>query len=528
MCGAAEVSSRPDASHRAWRFAAVARRVAPLLLAVALGGCIDLAPRYERPIKAVPAELPHDATYGAREPVRIEAADLPWRDFFIDPKLQAIIQLSLDNNRDLRVAVQQIIEARAQYHVQRAQLVPEVDASGSATYEHTPFGFGSFGGGATGATTGGTTTGGATTTGGGAGGIGGGAAGGTTVSTGSDFVRYYTADLGISNYEIDLWGRVRNLTRQALEQYLSTEEAQRAARISLISEVAADYVTYSADAARLKLSQDTLKADQTTLNLTRARFNSGVASEVDVRQAQAALEQARTGVVTYTTQLAQDVNALTLLVGAPVPADLVPGPQDETIPTLADLPAGLSSTVLLRRPDVVEAEDQLKAYNANIGAARAAFFPTITLTASGGTATLRLTDLFGGGSGIWTISPSISVPIFDGGRNRANLVLAKAQRDAAVAQYEKAVQTAFREVADALAQRGTISEDIAANDDAAFAANRLLFLSKARYEQGSDTYLNTLTSQVNLYSVQLNQITARLTRATNLITLYQTLGGGIR
>ena len=320
---------------------------------------------------------------------------------------------------------------------------------------------------------------------------------------------------------------MRSLTKQALQQYLATDAAKRATQISLISQVATDYVTYAADLERLNTARGTVKADQTSLQLTQERFTGGIASELDVRQAQTALEQARGDVATYTTTLAQDANAETLLVGAAIPPQLLPGPLDDDFATLADLPAGVSSAVLLRRPDVEEAEHNLLAYNANIGAARAAFFPTILLTGSGGTTSLTLANLFGAGTGLWSFTPTISLPIFDAGQNAANLRLSKNQRDVAVTQYEHAVQTAFREVADALAQRSQVSELVAANQAYAFATGRTLALSNARYQRGSDTYLNTLTAQLNTYAAQQALVTARLTRATNLIARYQTLGGGV-
>ena len=502
-------------------------RAALLALAMLLGGCISLEPKYVRPAPPVPAALPQGGAYGAAEPVQVAAPDLAWRDFFTDPKLRANIQLALDNNRDLRVAILNIAEARQQYRIQRAALLPHIDADGDATYEHIPTAL-------LGATTGAAAAGVAGTTGAGsATGVGG--TTGTTATTGvasgskqSVFIRYYSATLGVSNYEVDLWGRVRSLTKQALEQYLSTDAAKRATQISLISQVATDYVTYAADLERLNTAKATVKADTTSLQLTQARFNGGIASELDVRQAETALEQARADVATYTTTLAQDANAETLLVGAPIPPELLPGPLDDNFASLADLPAGVSSAVLLRRPDVEEAEHTLRGYNANIGAARAAFFPTVELTGSGGSTSLSFANLFGGATGTWSFTPAITLPIFDAGINAANLRLAKNQRDVAVAQYEKAIQTAFREVADALAQRGQIGELVAANQAYASASGRSLTLSNARYQRGSDTYLNALTAQLNTYTAQQALVTARLTRATNLITLYQTLGGGVR
>ena len=486
-----------------------ARALLAPVCAALLAGC-TLAPRYERPAPPVPAAFPQGGAYGAAEPVRTAAPELAWRDFFTDSKLRQVIQLALDNNRDLRVAILNIAEAHAQYRIQRSAELPHVGANFDPTYEHLPasvLGVES-GVSATPAT----------------GGVGAAVAN----SNQSVTIHYFEGTLGVSNYELDLWGRVRSLSRQALEQYLSTVEARRAEQISLISQVAADYVSYAADLERLKVAQDTVKADQTSLDLTQARFQGGVASQLDVRQAQSALEQARAGVTTYTTTLAQDVNALTLLVGAKVSANLLPSPLQDDFVTLADLPAGVGSQVLLGRPDVMEAEHTLKGYNANIGAARANFFPTIELTGGGGSTSVSLGSLFGAGSGAWTFMPTVTLPIFDYGQNAANLRYAKVERDVAVAQYEKAIQTAFREVADQLAQRGQIADLVSANAREVDAVSGSRSLSQARYQRGSDTYLNLLTAQVTLYSAQQNLITAKLTRATNLISLYQVLGGGVR
>ena len=484
------------------------RLVAALVAGGLLGGCIDMAPKYSRPALPVDAALPSGGAYASAEPVQVAAPDLPWRDFFTDSKLQAVIQLALDHNRDLRVAVLNIAEARAQYRIQRSALFPHIDAAGEGTLEHLPASVLGAESGVTSTTAGG--------------------AGKAANSNQSIYVHYYEASLGVTNYELDLWGRVRSLTRQAMEQYLSTEAAQRATRISLISQVATDYVTYAADLERLNVAKATVKSDEESLRVTQARFYGGIASELDVRQAESALGQAQAGVSTYTTTVAQDIDGLTLLVGAKIPPDLVPGPLGENRVTLADLPAGLSSEVLLRRPDVDEAEHTLKAQNADIGAARAAFFPTVELTGSGGTTSLSLGNLFAPGTGAWSFTPAITLPIFDAGQNAANLRSAKVERDIALAQYEEAVQTAFREVADALAQRGQIAGLVAANERETLAVDRSLTLSQARYRRGSDTYLNVLNAQVTSYTAQLNLAGARLTRAANLITLYQVLGGGVR
>ena len=488
--------------------------IAPALSAL-LSGCFTLAPKYHRPADPTPAAWPQGAAYAPTQDGK--AIDLPWRDFFTDPKLRAVIELALKNNRDLRVSILNIAESRAQYQVQRADLFPTVAASGNGISERSPVGLSSFG--ASGATgTGG--AGGGTTSVGGAGGAG--------AVTGKRDFRIYSADVGVSSYELDLWGRVRSLTRQAFEQYLASEEAERSARISLISEAGADYLTLGSDRQKLKTAQDTLKADGETLQITKARFDGGIVSELDVRQAQTAFDQARSDVLTATTQGAQDLNALNLVVGSDTPESLLPSGQDQSLPTLADVPAGLSSAALLDRPDVREAEHTLRGYNANIGAARAAFFPTITLTGSTGSESLYLNKLFKPGSGTWLFEPSVSVPIFEGGKNVANLKLAKAQRDAAVAQYEYAVQTAFRETADALAQRGTAVDQIRAQEDLVEAAGSALMLSRARYQRGVDTYLTLLDAQRTYYSAQQTLISARLTRASNLVTLYRVLGGGVK
>ncbi|MGC1301172.1 MAG: efflux transporter outer membrane subunit [Caulobacteraceae bacterium] len=490
-------------------------------LSALLAGC-TMAPKYQRPIAPVPQSWPQGDAYPASEAAQTAAPDLAWRDFFTDPKMREVIGLALDNNRNLRVALLNIQAARAQYHIQRSALFPTLDGGANGTYEHTPLGFGSV------STTPGSATSGSGLSGGGVGATGGiGTSAGSAFSS-SEFLRIYSVDAGISNYELDLWGRVRSLTKAALEQYLSTAEAQRSTRISLISEVATDDLTLAADLEHLRVAKATLENDQKTLDLTRAKFNGGVASELDVRQAETAVDQSRADISTYTTQAAQDRNALNLVVGESVPDNLLPTGLDDTLPTLADIPAGLSSDILLRRPDVMQAEHTLKANNADIGAARAAFFPTITMTASGGTTSLSMTSLFSSGSGTWTISPSLTVPIFDWGKNKASLKYAKVQQKVAAAQYEYAIQTAFREVSDALAQRGTIAELLSARQANVEAASGSLHLSVARYQRGTDPYLNTLSSELTLYTAQQNLIAAKQTRATNLVTLYRTLGGGVK
>jgi len=462
-------------------------RIAPLVGALFLSGCVSLAPTYVRPPSPAPEAWPKGEAYAPTEAGRAE--DLPWRAFFTDPKLKSVIELALNNNRDLRVAILNIEAARAQFREQRSALLPTVSAGASATSEEFPVGLSEFGE--------------------------------------KRDVRLYSADIGVSAFELDLWGRVRSLTRQAQEQVLATQEARRASQISLISEVAADYLTLAADRQRLATAEETLKADQETLRITEARFNRGVASELDVRQAETVVDQARSDVLTYTTQAAQDLNLLNLVIGASMPDTLSPPGLGAALPTLQDVPAGLSSDILLRRPDVLEAEHQLRGYNANIGAARAAFFPTITLTGSSGSESLYLGQLFAPGSGTWVFNPAISLPIFAGGKNVAALKLSKTQRDVALAQYELAIQTAFREAADALAERGTTERQIQAQEQLVQSASQALRLSQARYQKGVDTYLTLLDAQRTLYAAQQTLITARANRATNLVTLYRVLGGGV-
>jgi outer membrane protein, multidrug efflux system len=332
--------------------------------------------------------------------------------------------------------------------------------------------------------------------------------------------------VGVSGYELDLFGRVRSLSKSALEQYFSTAEARRASQITLIAEIANDDLALAADTAVLKIAEDTLASASASLDLTRKRFEHGVASQLDVAQATTLVEQARSDVAADTTTVAQDRNALDLVVGSPVPDSLLPGALDDQVPVLSQPPAGLPSDVLLARPDVLEAEHTLKAQNAQIGAARAAFFPTITLTGSGGSSSTDLTNLFKGAYGVWSFAPQISVPIFNGGANIANLDYAKAEQRIAVAQYEKAIQSAFKDVADALARRATIGDQLAAQEAQVAAASDSARLARARYEHGSDTYLNVLIAERTLYGAQQTLIAARLARSTNLVSLYTALGGG--
>jgi multidrug efflux system outer membrane protein len=331
--------------------------------------------------------------------------------------------------------------------------------------------------------------------------------------------------LGVSAYELDLFGRVRSLKDQALEQYLATEEARRATQISLVAEVANIWLTLAADRERLKLAKETMESQRSSYELIRRRFEAGVSSQLDLRQAQTRVDAARVDIALFTAQLAQSENALNLLVGTALPPELLPA-QLGSVTMVKELAPGLPSDVLLSRPDILQAEHGLKATNANIGAARAAFFPRISLSSSIGTASVKLTDLFQPGSALWNFVPQISVPLFDAGSNRAKLNVAKAERDIAVAQYEKAIQTAFREVADTLASRGTLGDQLAAQQSLTEATADSYRLSEARYDRGVDSYLVVLDSQRSTYSAQQDLINVRLALLANQVTLYKVLGGG--
>lgn len=454
-----------------------------------LAGC-SLAPTYERPATPAPASWPTGPSYKAdtasagAQPV----ADIAWRDFFADARLRQVIELALANNRDLRVSILNIEKARATYGIERAALIPSLSASGGQSATRVPKN--------------------------------------QSPNGEASITRQYTANLGVSAYELDFFGRVRSLSESALEQYLSTEEARRAQQISLVAEVANAYLNLVADQQRLLVAQQTLQSQQSSYQLAQRRFDAGATSGLDKYDAQTSVELARSDVASYTSQVAQDQNALTLLVGSGVPDALLPQAEFGVVTALADIPAGLPSDVLQRRPDVLAAERTLRAANANIGAARAAFFPRISLTATAGSLSNNLSGLFKGGSGTWSFLPQISLPIFDGGVNRANLDIAKVDREISVAQYEKAIQVAFREVSDALAQRGTIDERLQSQEALVEASSKSYTIQEARYKQGAETYLNALISQRALYSAQQSLITARLSKSTNLVTLYKVLGGG--
>lgn len=456
----------------------------PLVLALALGGCMSLAPRYERPAAPVAERFPELARAGGTTlPTATgEApASLAWQRFFPDARLRQLIELSLANNRDLRVAVLNIEQARAQYRITRADRAPTVSAIVS----------------------------------------------GNRQTTGEDqpVSSIYQAGFGVSSFELDLFGRVRNLSEAALAQFLATEEARKTAQISLIASVANTYLTLLADEELLAITEQTLKTREESDRLTRLRFENGVVSRLEVQQSVSLVETARATYAQLQRQRAQDENLLTLLVGQPLPAALAPGTTLAST-ELPDLPAGMPSDLLAARPDIRAAEQQLIAANASIGAARANYFPRISLTGSVGSASTELSGLFKSGSYGWNFAPQAVLPLFDLGRIRAGVDSARAGRDIAVARYEQSIQTAFREVADALAGQSTFSEQLRAQRAVALAEQDRFNLSDLRYKSGAASYLDLLDAQRSLFQAQQLAVQANLQRLQNQVTLYRVLGGG--
>jgi outer membrane protein, multidrug efflux system len=453
--------------------------------AVFLAGC-TLIPEYTRPEPPIQAQWPTGAAYEEAYTAGSEPADLPWRSYFTDPRLQSLIEIALQTNRDLRAAALNVDRARALYRVQQVEILPTVDASGQMLRERVP---------------------------------------GTINGNGrSHTVKLYRAEVGVTSWDIDFFGRIRSLTQAALEQYFATEEARRSAQILFISEVANAYLTLAADRDSLALSRSTLETQQAAYDLIRRRFEIGVVPELDVRQSQTRVDSARVDVVRFTEQVARDQNALDLLIGSSYDRALLPEGLESATPP-PQISAGLPSDVLLRRPDVLQAESLLKSANANIGAARAALFPNITLTGALGTASGDLSNLFKSGSFAWNFVPQITVPIFDA-RAWAELRVSKVDRELAVTNYERTIQAAFRDVADALARYGTIGDQLLAQQSLVYASSESYRLSNMRYQKGIDIYLNVLDAQRSMYAAQLDLISINLLKLTNQVTLYAALGGG--
>jgi outer membrane protein, multidrug efflux system len=451
-----------------------------------LGAC-TMAPRYHRP--EAPVSPAFDGATPTATEAAVPAAEIGWREFFPDAELQELIARSLVNNRDLRVATLNVEAARAQYRIQRADLVPSIDAQGQANNQRVPA---------------------------------------SLSSTGeSELNRTYSAGLGVTAFELDLFGRVRSLRRAALEQYFSFEENRTSAQLLLVSEVANAWLSLIADQELLKLAQETRDSQRKSFDLTQMRFDQGVSSEIDLHRSETAWREAEVDIAAQTRRVAQDRNALSLLVGEPLPPGLGAGAHAIEAQTFSkELPVGLPSEMLTRRPDVRAAEHVLKAANADIGAARAAFFPSISLTGFYGNASDDLSALFQSGHTSWSFTPQVRLPIFAGGANIAGLNLANVRKRIEVARYEQSIQIAFREVADALAARATFVDQIRAQEALTRASESSYKLADVRYRGGVDSYLSSLIAQRDYYTAQRALIQTRLAGATNLVQLYAALGGG--
>lgn len=460
-----------------------ARPLLVLCLAAVLAGC-SFAPKHERPAAPVPQVI------GVAEEGAGDAAFSlqGWKQVFIDPQLQRLIETGLEQNRDLRVAVLNVEAARAQYRIQRSALLPDLGIYGESVRQRSPADL--------------SPTGEAGTAG--------------QYSVGA-----------MAAYELDFFGRIRGMSAEAMERYLATEEARRSAHISLVSEIANAYLAWVVDNQLLDLARQTQQTRERTVDLVERQYQVGVATQLDLSQAKGALHDARSRTAEFDRLVQQDLNALRLLTGSTESLMLDTVPQDiASVVHLAGVPQGLSSDVLLHRPDVLAAEHQIRAANGSIGAARAAFFPRITLTGTAGTASADLSGLFSGGSGAWSFLPRLDLPIFDYGSRQTNLDLARVQRDINIARYERTIQNGFREVADALVARSRYVEQLQAQEDLLEEAQRTHTLSVHRYETGVDSFLQVLDAQRTLFNAQQALLATRLQQQLNLVQLYRSLGGG--
>lgn len=448
-------------------------------LSLLLAGCISLDPHYERPAAPVPQTWP---TQGNNSEAKTVLSD--WQQVLADPRLNKVVERALVSNRDLQKAIADIEAARALYGEERAALFPTLDAELTQTRSRT-------------------------------------ASEGVSSSA--------EADGAISSFELDLFGRNRSLARAAKETWLASEATAQNTRITLVAETTTAWITLAADKSNLALSQQTMASAADTLRITQRQLGVGTASAADVSEAETTYQQARASVASYKTLVAQDINALNLLVGETVPENLLPGPIESLAPqAIALVPAGVSSAVLLRRPDVIEAEHNLKSENADIGAARANFFPSISLTASAGVGSSSLSNLFSHGTNVWSFAPSITLPLFAGGSNLAQLHYAEAEKKGLIATYQKTIQTAFEDVANALARRETLNEQMDAQVQAVASAQRSYDIARRSYEVGTGDYLTVLTDQRTLWSTQLELVALQQTDFENRITLWESLGGGVK
>lgn len=449
-----------------------------LALATLFSACSIIDSQYEQPTAPMPKTWPKGEAYKTLPEIE-KTEPLSWENMILDEKLKKVIKIALTQNRSLKEEIANIESARATYRVQHAAELPTINAATSGSKARSSAG---------------------------------------TIS------ENYQATLGLSSFELDLFGKAKNLSKADFESFLSAKEAQRVTKITIIAEVANAWLTMASDKSLLEFAKKTAQSSKKSLELVEARIKHGLDSKASLYDAQTVYYQALADIEAYKTQVAQDLNALNLLVGETLSEDLLPERLDENREYLANIPVNLSSNILLNRPDILEAEHNLKAANANISVARAAYFPTISITSAIGVASNALKDLFtGGASHIWSFAPNVNLPIFDWGSRGASLDYAKAQRDLYVAKYELAVQTAFSEVSDALAREGTIDAQLNAEENLVLAAKNSFFLSEKRYKAGIDTYLDALTSQRTLYNAQQSLISLRLTKINNRVTLYRVL-----
>ncbi|MGA9522643.1 MAG: efflux transporter outer membrane subunit [Myxococcaceae bacterium] len=456
--------------------------VGTLVCAVLVGGC-TLAPAYTRPEAPVSQAYPVET----KEEGDAHAADLGWRDVFGDERLQSLVSLALENNRDLRVAALNVERVQAQYRIQRAPLFPNVGLGANATFQELP-----------------------------------------SAIPSSAFIpkSQYSLNLGVTSWELDFFGRTRSLSDAALEQYFATDEARRSAHLALVGQVATAHFNERATSDQLELARKTLQLVEESFRLTQRSFELGTSSELDLKTGESQVETARATLAFYEQQHAQAVNALVFLIGRPLPDDLPASKPLGEATVMADLPAGLPSDLLARRPDILAAEHQLLAANANIGAARAAFFPSISLTGAGGLSSPDLGSLFAGSAFTWNFIPRLNLPIFQGGALKANLDVAEISKRIEIAEYERAIQAAFRDVADALVTRETIGKQLEAQKARVAAEERRYQLAEMRYRAGIERYVTLLTAQRDLYSAQQQLIDVQFARLANVANLYRALGGG--
>lgn len=460
-------------------------KLLPLVAVLALTGCVSMAPSYERPVAPVANEWPTGPAY-AKAKLNQEA--LPdWHEFYTDNRLREVIQMSLDNNRDYRVAMLNVEKARYAYNIQRSNFLPTVSGNGSGQHQGTPR---------------------------------------TLSTTGQDTVSHvYSANLAMASYELDLFGRVRSLSTEALNEYFATDEARKSARVTLIAETANAWLQLGTSRSILAFTKETFESQEKSYKLMKASYDAGAINLLELNQARSQYAAAKASYLSAQRDEAQALNTLTSLVGDEVPAKWLPE-RVEVVTMDGVLPKGVPSEVLLNRPDIAQAEFALKAANANIGAARANFFPRISLVASGGTGSTEIDDLFNSGTRMWSFAPSVTLPIFTGGANWATLRVSETDKKIAVANYEKSIQTAFSEVANALATEGTIEEELQAQTEYADATKKAYELAQQRYKLGSESYLSVLDSQRTYVAAQTQWVVAQQARSMSLVSLYKTLGGG--